>query len=405
MTAFLTRITGSAAGRPQGVSGARPVSEWGFTAVAVTSFGGPLALAALYAPGIVAGASASAGLAMVAAVVVFTFPLAIWLSYSRNVSGSGGLYCFVEAAAGRRVAMVQAVLWIVSYLLYLLYTTAQIVYDTLPAVLPGVQRYRPALEIAIPLALAGVMIAGRRITLLVTGVIAAGQVVIAAALGGVTIANLDTPVSTFGAGAPAGALATATGQTALLYICGSLPLFLGGELARPARTVRRGLTGAYLVTAAVVIAAVAPLAAAPSIAGAPIPGMALAEAFAGHGFAVAVGVGVAVSIAGVMLVEYLSLSRLVTAVTSWRLRPVIVAIGVAMVVIAPVTLINPDTVYSDLLTPSLVALWLSQLIVFAVYPRYAARQGARPLPAWVLTVVSVAFAGYGLWTALKHSPT
>jgi len=107
----------------------------------------------------------------------------------------------------------------------------------------------------------------------------------------------------------------------------------------------------------------------------------------------------------VMLVEYLSLSRLVTAVTSWRLRPVIVAIGVAMVVIAPVTLINPDTVYNDLLTPSLVALWLSQLIVFAVYPRYAARQGARPLPTWVLTVVSTAFGVYGLWSALKHSPT
>jgi len=405
VTTFLTRITGSGADRPPGAAGARPVSGRGFTAVAVTSFGGPLALAALYAPGIVAGASASAGLAMVAAVVVFTFPLAIWLSYSRNVAGSGGLYCFVEAAAGRRVALVQAGLWIVSYLLYLLYTTAQIVYDILPAVLPGVQRYRPALEIAIPLALAGVMIAGRRITLLVTGLIAAGQLVIAAALGGVTLANLDTPVSTFGTGAPAGALATATGQTALLYICGSLPLFLGGELARPARTIRRGLTGAYLVTAAVVVAAVAPLAAAPSVAQAPIPGVALAQAFAGHGFAVAVGAGVAVSIAGVMLVEYLSLSRLVTAVTSWRLRPVIVAIGVAMVVIAPVTLINPDTVYNDLLTPSLVALWLSQLIVFAVYPRYAARQGTRPLPAWVLTVVSVAFAGYGLWSVLKHSPT
>jgi LuxR family transcriptional regulator, maltose regulon positive regulatory protein len=36
-----------------------------------------------------------------------------------------------------RVALVQAGLWIVSYLLYLLYTTVQIVYDTLPAVLPG----------------------------------------------------------------------------------------------------------------------------------------------------------------------------------------------------------------------------------------------------------------------------
>ena len=69
------RTTGTTAGRPPRTSGARPASAWAFAGVAVTSFGGPLALAALYAPGIVAGsAGASAGLAMVAAMAVFAFP-------------------------------------------------------------------------------------------------------------------------------------------------------------------------------------------------------------------------------------------------------------------------------------------------------------------------------------------
>jgi amino acid transporter len=402
VTTFPTRITGTSTDRPPRTAG-RPVSGWAFAGVAVVSFGGPLALAALYAPGIVAGASASAGLAMAAAVVMFAFPLAIWLRYSRQVNGSGGLYSFVEAAAGRPVALVQAGLWIVSYLLYLLYTTAQIVYDTLPAVLPGERRYQPLLEIAIPVALAGVMIAGRRVTLVVTGLLAIGQLAIAVALDGVTLTHLATPVTSFGVSAPAGALATATGQTALLYICGSLPLFLGGELARPARTIRRGLIGAYLVTAAVIVAAVAPLAADPAITRAPIPGMSVAARFAGHGFAVAVGVGVAVSVAGVMLVEYLALSRLVSAVASWPLRQVIIAIGVAVVAAAPFTLINPQRIYNDLLTPSLIALWLSQLIVFAVYPRFAARQHNRPLPAWALTAASTAFAVYGVWATIQHS--
>jgi hypothetical protein len=44
-----------------------------------------------------------------------------------------------------------------------------IVYDTLPAVLPGERRYQTPLEIVIPVALAGVMIAGRRTALLVMG--------------------------------------------------------------------------------------------------------------------------------------------------------------------------------------------------------------------------------------------
>jgi amino acid transporter len=395
-------MTGMSADRPPRTTG-RPVSGWAFAGVAVTSFGGPLALAALYAPSIVAGASASAGLAMVAAVALFAVPLAIWLRYARHINSSGGLYSFVEAAAGRRVALVQAGFWIVSYLLYLLYTTTQIVYDTLPAVLPGERRYQPLLEIAIPVALAGVMIAGRRATLLVTGALAAGQLAIAVALDGVTVTHLTTPVTSFGPSAPAGSLAIAGGQTALLYICGSLPLFLGGELARPARTVRRTLIATYLVTAAVIVAAVAPLAIDPAITRAPIPGMSVAGRFVGHEFAVAVGIGVAVSVAGVMLVEYLALSRLVNAVTSWPLRPVIVAIGAALVVAAPFILINPQRIYSDLLTASLVALWVSQLIVFAVYPRFAARHRGRALPAWGLAIVSTGFAVYGLWATIQHS--
>jgi amino acid transporter len=404
VTTFLTRLRAMDAGGSLRSSTARPVGAWAFAGVALTSFGGPLALAALYAPGIVAGpGTASAGLAMVLAAVVFAFPLVIWLRYARHVNSSGGLYSFVEAAAGRRVAQIQAGLWIVSYLLYLVYTTAQIVYDTLPAVLPGEVRYQPLLEILIPVAMAGVMIAGRRVALLTTGLVAAGQIAIAVALDGVTLTHVGTPAGSFGAAAPAGALATSAGQTALLYICGSLPLFLGGELAHPARVIRRGLTATYLVTAAVIVAAVAPLAADPALAATPIPGMAVAQRFAGHGFAVTVGLGVAVSVAGVMLVEYLALSRLVSAVTSWPSRRVIVGIGVVMVAVAPVTLINPDAFYNGLLKPSLVALWLSQLIVFAVYPMFAARQHSRALPAWLLTAVAVAFSVYGLWAVLQHT--
>ena len=74
MTTFLTRITGTSAGRSPRTAGARRASGWGFAGVAVTSFGGTLALAALYAPGIVAGASASAVLVTAAAVVLVARP-------------------------------------------------------------------------------------------------------------------------------------------------------------------------------------------------------------------------------------------------------------------------------------------------------------------------------------------
>jgi amino acid transporter len=366
------------------------------------SIGGPLALAALVAPGVLADASGSAGIVMVAAVVVFAAPLAIWLRYARHVPSAGGLYAFTEAAAGRRVALVQAGLWIISYALYLVYTTAQIVYEVLPVVLPGLRPIQPLLEIAIPVALAGVMIAGRRATFIVAGVLAVGQLAIAAALGGVTVANLGAPAASFGASAPAGSLASATAQTALLYACASLPLFLGGEVARPAVTMRRGLITAYVVTAAVVIAAVFPLAAAPMFAGFPIPGVSVANRFAGHDFAVAVGIGVAASIAGVILAEYIALGRLLHAMTARSLRSINIVIGAIMVAAAPLMLINPVRLYDDLVQPSIVALLLSNLIVFAVYPRFAARHSQGKLGAWALTIVAAAFTVYGLWTTISQ---
>jgi hypothetical protein len=424
MTTFLARMMGAGAvpaGAVQAGAGgdaatgaaaspgaaARPIGQWAYAGVAVTAFGGPLALAALYAPSIAGGASSSAGLAVVLAAVAFGFPLAVWFGYARHVSSSGGLYAFTEAAVGRPVALAQAALWALSYLMYLVYTTAQIVYDTLPAVLPGERRYQTLLEVLIPVLLAGVMIAGRRVALAVIGLIAAGQLAIAVTLSGVTLANVPLPASSFGASAPAGSLAIASGQTALLYICGSLPFFLGGELGgglrRAFRTTRRGIAGAYLVTAAVIIAAVAPLAADPALLHTEIPGMAVAERFVGHGFAVTVGIGVAVSVGGVILVEYLALSRLTVAVTSWPLRKVVLGIGAVMVAAAPVLLINPDPIYADLLTPSLFALWLSQLVTFAVYPVFVARRGGRVLPAVALAAAASALAVYGLWTTILTS--
>jgi hypothetical protein len=176
---------------------------------------------------------------------------------------------------------------------------------------------------------------------------------------------------------------------------------LGGDARRAFRVTRRGLLGAYLATVVVIVAAVAPLSADPTLMHTPIPGMAVAERFAGHGFAVTVGIGVAVSVAGVILVEYLALSRLAVAVTSWPLKRVIIGIGTVMVATGPLLLINPDRIYDNLLTPSLFALWLSQLVTFAVYPRFVARHGGRLLPACLLAAGSSAFAIYGLVTTIQ----
>jgi amino acid transporter len=389
---------------PAAPAAGRPIGVLAFLGVAIASFGGPLALAALYAPTILEDASASAGLVAVAAAVVFAVPLLVWMRYSREIAGSGGLYGFVEAAAGRRVALVQAGLWIASYALYLVYTTASVVYETLPAVLPGVRPYQGLLEVAIPVALAGVMVAGRAVTLAVLGGMAVGQLVLVATLAAVSIGH-DTPAGSFALQPPSAELGTATGQIALLYVCGSLPLFLGGEVARPTRTIRRGTVIAFLLVAAGVVAAVYPLAENPAFTRAAIPGMSVAEVFSGHSLAVAIGVGVAVSIVGVMLIEFLALSRLLHALTARPTRTVVAAMAVVTVAAAPITLINPHRIYEDLLKPSLVALWLSQLVVFAAYPAFVARRGRVRVTDIALALGASAFAIYGLYATFQHAST
>jgi hypothetical protein len=84
---------------------------------------------------------------------------------------------------------------------------------------------------------------------------------------------------------------------------------------------------------------------------------------------------------------------------------VTIAIAALAVVVAPFSLIDPQGFYNALLKPSLVALWLSQLIVFAVYPPFATRHGQRRLRAWTLGLGASAFAVYGLVTAIQQAGT
>jgi hypothetical protein len=56
-----------------------------------------------------------------------------------------------------------------------------------------------------------------------------------------------------------------------------------------------------------------------------------------------------------------------------------------------------------LIKPSLIALWLSQLIVFAAFPLFARKHGQRMLPAWGLSGLASALAIYGLVVTLQNA--
>jgi amino acid transporter len=368
-----------------------------FLGFAVASIGGPLALLTLF-PGTAGEGIDSAGLVVLLGLVVFVAPLAIWLSFSGRITSAGGLSAFVEAAVGRRTAVVHGWIWALAYFLYLPYTVTFVVYDVLAPVFPGVTAYRSSLELVLPVLLVAVALAPIRPVLAALGLLAAAQLVLMVVLAVVEFSH----ASTHFAGHPdLNDTGRATGNAALLFICASLPLYLAAEVRGGSRTVRRGLVAAVAIAGVAFLADAIPLAGMPNeIRNAAVPGAAIAQAYSGRGLAVAVGLLTAASILALIIAEYVALARLIHWLHGAPVRSVLRWIAVPFILADVISLADPNRFYDDLLKPSLGALFISQLIVFLVFPRF--RRG--PLAIGAAAVAS-ALVVWGLYTLIFGGAT
>ena len=369
----------------------RPLSPALFTGFAVASIGGPLALAVIYIPG--AADLRSAGLVTLLGALLYAAPLLVWVRFSRDVVSPAGLAGFVEAAAGRRLAFVQAAVWAFSYFLYLPYTVTDIVYEMLAVVFPGIGPWRPLLEVAIPIAIVALLLLGTLPALRVLAASAVLQLGILVVLGAAVIRHVGAPSTSF---THAHGLRPGAANVALLFVCGSLPLFLGAEVEGRSRTIRRVLPIAGIVAAAYVLFAVFAFASVdPALRTQELPGYAIAGAYSGRTLAIVVGVGAALSVAGLVVAEYLALSRLLFAFTGVPIRRLVGWIAVPFVALDALSLIDPEWFDEHVLRPSLIALYVSQLIVFAVYPLYR----RRPVDV-ALAAIAFALMAWGLWRGI-----
>jgi amino acid transporter len=385
-------------------AGPGPVPGPVFLGAVLASVGGPLALFALYLPGAAGGGLAALGLTLALALLVFLAPLAVWLGFSERVASAGGLAAFVEAAAGRRLARIQALIWIVSYFLYLPYTITYIVYDLLGPVFPGVVAYRGWLEVLLPVAIVLLALAPLSASLATLGVVAVAQLAVVAVLGGLLYGHTGASSSALRGHVTGPPLWRGVGAVALLFVCISLPLFFAAEVRGTNRTVRRGLAGGYGIVAVFLLFAAIPLASvAPYVVGADLPGVAIAQANSGRALADVVALVAAASVAGLIVLELLALGRLLHWLFGTAIRPTLAVVAIPFVVADALSLIDPDRFYSDLIKPSLIALFASQLIVFLVYPLFRRHEPRRLPAALAVGVVASALAGYGLYTAITSS--
>jgi amino acid transporter len=367
-----------------------------FVGFAIASIGGPLAL-----PNFLPGTAGdegieSAGLVVLLALAVFTAPLLLWLVYSRRIVSPGGLTAFVEAAAGRRAALVHGWIWAFAYFLYLPYTITFVVYDVLAPSFPGLHPYRWVLELGLPIAIVVLVLAPLRLALAVLVLVGLAQLVLMLVLGGVTLSHVPVRFAHEPSLDPIG---RGVGGTALLFICASLPLYLGAEVRGGSRTVRRGLAAAVAVVAICFFVAALPLATVPgALRDFPVPAATIAKYYSGRPLEIAVALGIAAGTLALIVAEYLALGRLLHWLHGVPVRRVLLWIAGPFVVADAISLINPEQFYDKLLKPSLGALFVSQLIVFAVFPLF--RRGVRWLP---LVAVASGLAVWGFYTLVSGS--
>jgi hypothetical protein len=186
----------------------------------------------------------------------------------------------------------------------------------------------------------------------------------------------------------------AVGATALLFICASLPLYLGAEVRGRSRTVRRGLTLAVAVVGVCFFVAALGIATVPKpLLDFPVPAATIAKYYSGRPLEVAVTLGIAVGTLALIVAEYLALARLIHWLHGPPLRRVLLWIAVPFVAADVISLIDPEQFYDKLLKPSLGALFISQLIVFLVFPLF--QRGLRWLP---VVAVASGLAAWGFYT-------
>jgi hypothetical protein len=345
----------------------------------------------------------SAGLVLLAGSALFAAPLLIWWRFSEQIASSGGLYAFTEAAIGRRGAMVQGGLWVISYVLYVSYTVTQVVYDLLPVPFPGVRRHQGAIEVLLPAALVLAIVLAERAVLWAMAALAVAQVALVIALG-VSMLGHTVPSGSFRVGQHPGAVGRGIANTSLLFLCGGLPLFLGGEVAGGGRSLRRVIATTIAGVAALLVVTGFPLAAYAdsSIAGLEMPGYVIALITSGHTLAVWVGAGAVASVLGLVVAEFLALTRLLRAATGATIRRIGLIVGAVAILADIASVPDPDGVYDRMITPSLVALYLSQLIVFAGYGRYVHRRGRLGPLDLTVVLISCALMVFGLEVVISQ---
>jgi hypothetical protein len=251
--------------------------------------------------------------------------------------------------------------------------------------------------------IAAAILLAERVVFVVVAIVAVVQAGLTLVLAGVVARHAGVHPAAFRVHAHPPSVLRGAGNVALLFICASLPLYLGAEVAGGGRTVRRTIVAAVAVTAVLIFLVAVPMATLGSsqLAFLEAPGYTLVKAYEGGDLATAIALGAAASVGAVIVAEFIALTRLARALLGVPVRLAGRVVAVLFVATSVVSLVDPEKAYSYALTPSLVALYVSQAIVFLVYPLFRRRPTKLE---WVAVAAATGLAAFGLEVVISQQP-
>jgi hypothetical protein len=78
-------------------------------------------------------------------------------------------------------------------------------------------------------------------------------------------------------------------------------------------------------------------------------------------------------VVGLIIIEFIALSRLLGALFLRPSRMMVAIVAIVFLAASLGSFLDPPAIYRLLLKPSLIALWISQLLVVGVYPWFVGR--------------------------------
>ncbi|MDE1865821.1 MAG: APC family permease [Candidatus Micrarchaeota archaeon] len=367
---------------------------------AIASVGGPLALVMLnfFNTSYIAGSSAYSIYTVLIGILLFVAPLAIWYRYSKHIVSSGGLYTFVKRTFGERAAKVQGWTWLFSYFLYLPYTVIYISHELLPVIFPNITYYLPLISIALAFIIIALMLTFRK-TLYLIAATAVLQLLII--LGILFYALSRGIVYSASSSASLASLTTGSLATSLLFICASLPLFLGGEVKEGSRSVRKALVVSFVIASIFfLIGSIALLSFNSQRISSEFPGLLALKGSMGNSFAYFVAVAVLISLIDLVIIEFIAITRVSYAMLGLNLSKTWAIISVLFILVTMIGIAYPSKFYNYSIIASLAALFASQLIVFVAYPFFAKKKNELKFSDILITFVSCILMLYGLYTLI-----